>query len=78
MAEMLEFQSYDGLQRLTLEIGSNKTPIVLRRWVRGEVDGEWEEDMAMTLFPFDSVRRMTEALVPMWSAQARAEGEHWN
>lgn len=74
---MLEFQSYDGLERLTLEIGDSETHINLRRWTRGEVDGEWEEDNSMTLFPSDSVRKMTEALVPMWQAQARAAGEPW-
>lgn len=75
---MLEFQSYDGLVRLTLEIGSDETHISLRRWTRVEADDEWEQDNEMSLFPFDSVRRMTEALVPMWAAQARMTGEPWN
>ena len=75
---MFEFQSYDGLIRLTIEVDRNTEGdqhLEVRRWYRGTVEDEWEEDGRLVLWPDDPVERMVAVLVPAWAAQARSENE---
>jgi len=79
---LLEFESQDNLLRLTLEIGEDSEGgpmLTLKRWTRAEPGDEWELDQnPLNLWPDDPVRGMCEALVPIWSAQAKAKGLLWH
>ena len=78
---MLEFDSQDNTIRLTVEIvtnGGGGPALRLCRWCRADIDDEWDTDgNDMMLWPDDPVRLMCEALVPVWSAQAKAQGCMW-
>jgi len=79
---VFEFLSQDNLTRLTVEPQTDSngdSALNIRRWFRGEMNQEWEEDEgnAMTLWPSDPVRNMIEFLVAAWSAQTKATGQAW-